>query len=194
MIEPEPLQQVNRTCVLLGNRKLVYFSGCDYFRLASHPAVLKAAQSGLKRFGLNVAASRLTTGNHAVYQALEKQLAGFFDAEDALLLPCGYLAGLAAAQALAGVFSHALVDERAHPALLEAAQALDCPVLKFKHRNPDDFARAIARCGPGSRPVALTDGMFSQDGSTEAPATRRAASRGRRPRRGRAWQDRQGNA
>ncbi len=59
-----------------------------------------------------------------------------------------------------------MIDERAHPALVDATRLLDCPVLKFKHRDPQDFARAIQRCGPGSRPIALTDGMFSRDGST----------------------------
>jgi 7-keto-8-aminopelargonate synthetase-like enzyme len=165
MIEPEPLQQVDRTCVRHRSRKLAYFSGCDYFRLASHPAVLKAAHDGLKTFGLNVAASRLTTGNHKIYQTLEKELANFFDADNALLLPSGYMTSLAVAQALAGYFSHALVDERAHPALLDAANLLDCPVLKFKHRDESIFAQAIARCGPGSRPIVLTDGIFSHDGS-----------------------------
>jgi glycine C-acetyltransferase/8-amino-7-oxononanoate synthase len=165
MTEPEPLQQVDRGCVRQRNRKLAYFSGCDYFRLASHPAVLEAAHDGLKKFGLNVAASRLTTGNHQIYLTLEKELANFFDADDALLLPSGYLTSLAVAQALAGYFSHALVDERAHPALLDAANLLDCPVLKFKHRDESIFAQAIARCGPGSRPIVLTDGMFSHDGS-----------------------------
>jgi 7-keto-8-aminopelargonate synthetase-like enzyme len=165
MTEPEPLQQVDRTYVRYRRRKLSYFSGCDYFRLASHPAVLKATQDGLKRFGLNVAASRLTTGNHRIYQALEKQLTDFFDAEDALLVPTGYLATLVVAQALAGNYSHALVDERAHPALLDAAHLLDCRVLKFKHRDPYDFGRAIARCGRGARAIVLTDGMFSHDGS-----------------------------
>ena len=44
--DPDLLQQVDRTFVLLKGRKLVYFGGCDYFRLASHPAVLAAGTSG----------------------------------------------------------------------------------------------------------------------------------------------------
>ena len=165
MTEPEPLQQVDRTFVRYRNRKLSCFSGCDYFRLSSHPAVIEAMRQGQKKFGLTVAASRLTTGNHTLYLALEKQLAGFFGAEDALLLPGGCLTPLVVAQTLAGSFSHVLMDERAHPALCAAAQVLDCPVLKFKHRDPADFARTAARCGRGARPIVLTDGMFSHDGS-----------------------------
>jgi glycine C-acetyltransferase/8-amino-7-oxononanoate synthase len=165
MTEPEPLQPVDRTYVRYRHRKLTSFSGCDYFRLSNHPAVLKAARDSVKRFGLNVAASRLTTGNHEIYLKLEQQLARFFDAEDALLISSGYLTSLTVAQALAGNCSHALIDERAHSALADAAQLLDCPVLRFKHRDAGDLARTAARCGRGARLIVLTDGMFSHDGS-----------------------------
>ena len=46
---PEPLQQIDRTYVLWRGRKLSYFAGCDYLRLASHPAVLNAARVGRAR-------------------------------------------------------------------------------------------------------------------------------------------------
>lgn len=161
----EPLQQTGHSHVRWRGRELDYFSGCDYFRLASHPAVLKAATDGLKNFGLNVAASRLTTGHHNLYEILERELARFFAAPDVLLVSTGYLTGTIVAQALAGNFSHALVDSRAHPALLDAASHLDCPILKFPHRDADDLARAIGRCGRHARLMVLTDGMFSHDGS-----------------------------
>src|SRR2546421_2721167 len=111
MIEPEPLQQLDRTYVRVRGRKLSYFSGCDYFRLASHPKVLSAMRRGIDRYGLNVAASRLTTGNHVLYRELERALSKFFDAPDALLVSTGYLGNLVVSQALAGNFSHVLIDE-----------------------------------------------------------------------------------
>lgn len=165
MIEPEPLQQVDRTYVLWRRRKLSYFSGCDYFRLSSNPGVQRALVLGLKRYGLNVAASRLTSGNHKVYAELEQRLAGFFKAQAALLVPSGYVANLAAAQALAGQFSHALIDEAAHPSLADAAAALNCPILRFGHRSTPKLLEAVTRCGEGCKPILLTDGMFSRDGS-----------------------------
>lgn len=165
MREAQVLQQLKRTYVRCHGRTLTYFSGCDYFRLASHPKVLQAVGEGLKRHGLNVAASRLTTGNHALYPKLEMDLARFFGAEAALLTSTGYVTNLVVAQSLAGHFSHALVDERAHAALQDAALLLNCPVLQFKHRDVNHFAATLQRCGPGGRPVVLTDGMFSHDGS-----------------------------
>jgi 7-keto-8-aminopelargonate synthetase-like enzyme len=165
MIEPEPLQQIDRTYVRLGRRKLSCFSGCDYFRLASHPRVTAALQAGVEKYGLNVAASRLTTGNHVLYRQLETQLADFFAAESALLVASGYVTNLIVAQALAGHFSHALLDDDAHPALSDAARFLDCPVLPFKSGQAQALAIAVQRCGPGAKLLLLTDGMFSHDGS-----------------------------
>ena len=102
MTEAEPLQQINRTQVRSRGRVLSYFGGCDYFRLSSHPKVLKAVGDGLRRYGLNVAASRVTTGNHELFPALESDLARFFGAESALLTTTGYITNLVAAQGLAG--------------------------------------------------------------------------------------------
>ena len=165
MPEAPSLQQVDRTYVRFNGRKLSYFSGCDYFRLASHPKVIAALQAGLKKYGLNVASSRVTTGNHKLYRELEKKLASFFHAEDAVVVSTGYLSNLVAAQALAGNFSHALVDERSHPSLGEAARFLECPIIQFKHRDPKSLQSTVARCGPHSKLILLTDGMFSHDGS-----------------------------
>jgi glycine C-acetyltransferase/8-amino-7-oxononanoate synthase len=165
MTEAEPLQQTDRTYVRYRNRKFSYFSGCDYFRLSSHPKVIAALHEGLRKYGLNVAASRMTTGNHMLYHRLEERLRQFFQAEDALLVSSGYMTNLVVAQALARSFSHALVDERAHPSLLDAARLLDCPVVQFRHGEATGLAGALRRCGPAARPIVLTDGMFARDGS-----------------------------
>lgn len=165
MQEAEPLQQVRRTYIRHRGQTLSYFGGCDYFRFASHPKILHAVSDGMKRYGLNVAASRITTGNHEVYLRLEKALADFFGAETAVLANSGYVTSMMVAQSLAGQFSHALMDERAHAALNDAAEFLRCPVLRFKHRDTTSFAATLQRCGRQARPIVLTDGMYAHNGS-----------------------------
>jgi 7-keto-8-aminopelargonate synthetase-like enzyme len=164
MTLPSALQSSGRTSVLQDRRKLCYFGGCDYFRMASHPQVLRALRDGLRQFGLNVSASRMTTGNHPVYERLERSLAAFFGSETATLAPNGWLPNAMVAQALAGQFSHVLLDERAHASLADAARLLDCPAVKFRHRDASDLAGIIRRLG-AIKPLLMTDGMFSHDGS-----------------------------
>lgn len=162
-----PLQQLDRTFVLNRGRKLSYFAGCDYFRLSSHSAVLEALREGLDKFGLNVSASRRTTGNHPLYEELESALAAFFGVEAAVLLSSGYSANLAAAQALSGAgFTHALLDERAHASLFDASSMLRCaaPLQTFAHRDAERAAVAVQHLGKTARPILLTDGLFSHSG------------------------------
>lgn len=161
---PPTLQQIAHTRVLLRGRRLDYFAGCDYFRMASHPQLLQALRDGLAKFGLSVSASRTTTGNHLLYERLEKSLASFFGAETATLAPNGSAPNSMVAQALAGQFSHVLMDERAHGCLADAARLMDCPIIKFQHRDASDLARVIHRLGV-TKPLVMTNGMFSHDGS-----------------------------
>jgi 7-keto-8-aminopelargonate synthetase-like enzyme len=165
MKELEPLQLVGLNEVRWRGRTLVQFSGCDYFRLARDAKLDAAAKKTLATSGLNASASRLTTGDREIYHQLESALAKFFHAESAVLFSDGYFAPLAAAQAFAGEFTHAFVDELAHAALLDAAKMLGCPVKIFPHRDVVALKKLFPRGVKNFRPIILTDGMFSHDGS-----------------------------
>ncbi len=80
-------------------------------------------------------------------------------------MPDGYLAPIAAAQALAGEFTHAFADEFAHGALVDAARMLNCPVKKFRHRDAADLKKLLLKYSQNARPIVLTDGLFAHDGS-----------------------------
>ena len=122
-------------------------------------------RQGLDRFGLNVAASRFTTGNHELYQQLEWELIRFFGVETATLVSNGYATNLALAQGLAGEFSHALIDSRAHQSLRDCLPFLEARVIEFPHADVEAVSKLIRRCGKRSRILLLTDGMFSHNGT-----------------------------
>jgi 7-keto-8-aminopelargonate synthetase-like enzyme len=175
MSEPyaEPLQQIDRTYVLWRGRKLIYFAGCDYLRLSSHPKLVRALQKSLVQFGLNVAASRKTTGNHRLYLELESSIRKFFRSEAAVISSTGYFTNIIAAQALRGSIDHVFIDERAHGSLRDAAIFLGCRISEFTHRDPDDLQKKVASIK--TRLAVLTDGMFSHDGSIAPLAAYRKA-------------------
>ena len=151
-----PLQQIDRTYVLWRGQKLSYFGGCDYFRLSSHPRILRSIRHGLQKFGLSVSASRVTTGNHPLYEQLEARIAAFFGCERAVFVPSGYMANLIAAEALAGEFDTVYIDEKAHASLQSAVRSLGCRVIAFPHLHPKRVR--------GKRSLIATEGMFGQNG------------------------------
>jgi 8-amino-7-oxononanoate synthase len=161
MILPEPLQQVDGTWVNWRGQTLAYFAGCDYFRLASHSRVLSAAEAALRCFGLNVAASRKTTGNHVLYDELESALSDFFETEASVLVSNGYLTNMAVIQAVQDRFDGIVIDEKAHSSLVDAAAASDLSVRTYRHTDVDDLAKKVS----SERTLVLTDGVFAHDGS-----------------------------
>jgi 7-keto-8-aminopelargonate synthetase-like enzyme len=158
------LRQVEVTRVLYEDRRLSYFGGCDYLRLSWHPALRAALAAGAAEYGASVGASRLTTGNAPLYEELEEVLARFFGAATVSLTSSGYLASLAAAQALAADHDQVLLDERAHACLEDAAVLTGLPIGRFAHRSPADLRVKLRRRGRRVRTLVMTDGLFSHQG------------------------------
>ncbi len=162
-----PLRQTSPTTVVdASGRALLFFGGCNYLGLAQHPAVLAAVRDHLATHGLSAGASRTTTGNSPLHAQLEADLADFLRLPAVALLPDGYTANIAAAQALASMgFTEAHLDARAHPSLRDAARAAGVRTLRLPHRQV--LHRVLD--APAIAPVSVwTDGVFTADGS-DAP-------------------------
>jgi 7-keto-8-aminopelargonate synthetase-like enzyme len=161
----DPILHIAPNYVQLGRRKLLYFGGCDYFRLSYRNEIRKAAARVLMGGGWNVAASRATTGNHPLYQQLETELASFFKSNSALFLPTGYAANQAVGQALAGQFTEAWLDAKCHASLLDAATFLGCKIVHFPHRDVEALQRLSRPAARRGRIIVLTDGVFGSGGT-----------------------------
>ncbi|HTG45012.1 MAG TPA: pyridoxal phosphate-dependent aminotransferase family protein [Verrucomicrobiae bacterium] len=161
----EPLQQVDRIFVRSKGRKLIYFGGCDYFRLSSHRTLLAALKRGLSRYGLSASASRKTTGNHEVFEELELAAARFFAAPHAILTSTGFLTNLAVGQGLRGEVQRIFVDERSHASLQDALRFVEAPVVPFQHRSPSDLKTKLGSVAKGERIAVVTDGIFAHNGA-----------------------------
>jgi len=152
------------THMTVDGRELLAFGGCNYLGLAHHPAVLGAVREGLAKFGISTTASRETTGNTNVHEALERELAAFIGQEAAILTAEGYTANIAIAQALCARHGVALIDSRAHRSLRSAATSAGMQVFEYEHLNPDSAAWLVRQYG--DQGIALfTDGVFAADGA-----------------------------
>jgi 8-amino-7-oxononanoate synthase len=146
-------------------RRLVSFSCNDYLGLSNHPAVMEAARAALERYGLGAGASRLVTGNHPLYEALEERLARLKGTAAACVFGSGYLANTGIIPALVGRGDLVLIDEFAHACLWAGARLSGATVVPFGHNDLDDLRALLGerRNGHG-RTLILTDGVFSMDG------------------------------
>lgn len=148
-----------------GGRRLLSFSCNDYLNLTQHPAVKEAAIAAVRRFGAGAGASRLVTGNHPLYTALEDRLARVKGSEAALVFGSGYLANAGIVPALCGPEDLVLLDELSHACLWTGARLTRGRVEAFRH-NDLAHAEDLLATHRARHPHALiaTDGVFSMDG------------------------------
>jgi 8-amino-7-oxononanoate synthase len=143
----------------------VDFSSNDYLGLASDPRIAQAAAAVLDREGAGATASRLIAGTHPEHEALERELAAFFETEAALTFATGYAANTGAIPALVSDGDLILSDALNHASLIDGCRLSRAEVCVYPHGDPDALATLLAaRRAHVRRALIVTDGMFSMDG------------------------------
>ena len=71
--------------VAVGGREVLNFCANNYLGLASDPALVRAAQDGLARWGFGLASVRFICGTQTIHKELEAAIARFLGTEDAIL-------------------------------------------------------------------------------------------------------------
>ena len=156
------------------NARLISFACNDYLGLSHHPEVIAASQEATARYGAGAGAARLITGNHPLYEGLERRLAELKGTEDAVVFGSGYLTNVGVIPALASARDLIVLDELCHSCLLTGASLSRAHVATFKHNDADDAKRILEAERPRYRHCLLiTEGVFSMDGDL-APLPRLA--------------------
>jgi 8-amino-7-oxononanoate synthase len=151
------------TEVVLNGKRYLYFAGTSYFQLHSHPEVIKAANDATLKYGIGSATTRAMTGTTLLLEKMEEKLAAYFNTEDAVYLPSGYLGSLAGLKALdeMKLFDTIFLDEESHYSLAEAALATGRQVVPFLNRDLDDLKTKMEKhLQDGKRPLVATNGLF----------------------------------
>ena len=156
-------------------KKFINFASNDYLGLRNHPSVIAAAHDALTHYGAGAGASRLITGNHSLYAALEEKLAAMKHAQAALVFGSGYLTNMGVIPALLGKGDVIFADKLVHACIIDAAQLSGARLMRFAHNDMDHLARLLKEHRDDSaNGLIVTDHVFSMDGDV-APLAEIAA-------------------
>ncbi|MCJ9428340.1 aminotransferase class I/II-fold pyridoxal phosphate-dependent enzyme [Kordiimonas marina] len=148
-----------------GGPSLISFTDNDYLGLSTHPDVVEAARDAAARYGAGAGASRLVTGNHPLYAALEAKIAAIKGTEDACVFGSGYLANVGIIPTLVGKDDLILADELVHTCIHAGMQLSRARVLTFRHNDVAHATELMAReRGNHGRALIVVDGVYSMDG------------------------------
>ncbi|MEC7551782.1 MAG: 8-amino-7-oxononanoate synthase [Pseudomonadota bacterium] len=146
-------------------KRLISFCCNDYLGLSQHPKVQKAAADAIMSFGAGAGASRLVTGNHPLYAALEKSLSDIKRSDSAVVFGSGYLANLGAIPVFAGPEDLCLSDALAHASMHAGLRVSGSKVEYFLHNDLEDCRqKLLEKRASFKKCLILTEGVFSMDG------------------------------
>lgn len=156
-------------------KNFLNLSSNNYLGFASHPRLKKAAQSAIESHGVGTASVRALIGTNDLHITLEKKLAEFKKADDAIVVTSGYLANMAAIQTLLDKDDIVISDELNHASIIDAVKLAGISnKFIYKHSDMDDLRQQLEQAqeiasekhltGRNRRILIVTDGVFSMDG------------------------------
>ena len=157
------MESFSGNTILSEGRQYSYFAGNNYLGLANHPDLVKAANEGIRNFGLNFAASRQTTGTSIIHLELEKLLAGFKQQDDAIVYASGYLGNKILLQVLKGEYDAIFADQSAHASVIDGFPTDISQIYFYEHLNSINLEHLINK-HKSIRPLVITDGIFALTG------------------------------
>lgn len=148
----------------LGGRRLINLASNDYLGLAGRKELKDAAVAAVNLYGCGAAASRLVTGNFALYDELEKSVAEFQGMADAMFFPAGYSANLAIMDAFADRHTVVFSDRLNHASILDGIRLSGAKQVRYRHNDVAHLEALLQKHADNPRKILVTDTIFSMDG------------------------------
>ena len=156
-------------------REVLLFAGSNYLDLAHHPEVVEASVRAARDHGCAAGGSRLLSGNSALHERLEEELAEHLGTESALVFSTGYMANVGLLPALVGPGDVIVSDALNHASIIDGCRLARAEVRVFPHGDVAALARILAEeASAGRRTLLVVDGVYSMDGDV-APLREMAA-------------------
>ncbi len=151
-----------------GNKPFLRMNSNSYLGLSGHPALKKAEEVAIERFGVGPGAVRFISGTYRVHVELERHLADFHHREAAMIFSSAYATVLSVVVPLTTDQTVLISDELNHNCIINAVRlARPLEKIVYKHLDLGDLEQALQKAAQmgARRTLILTDGVFSMRGS-----------------------------
>jgi len=150
------------------DRTFIRMNSNSYLSLSHHPALVHAADTASREFGVGPGAVRFIDGTAQPHVELEARIAAFVGRPAAKIFNSAYTTALGLAIAIAGPETFWIGDELNHNCIIRAMRIANVPSAQraiFKHNDAADLERHLAAVPAGMhRVVVIFDGIFSMRG------------------------------
>ena len=150
--------------VPVAGREVLNFCANNYLGLADDPALVRAAQEGLERWGLGLASVRFICGTQTIHKDLEAAVARFLGHEDAILYTSCFDANGGLFETLLDESDAVISDALNHASIIDGIRLCRAARHRYDHLDMGGLERALADAQGARTRLVVTDGVFSMDG------------------------------
>ncbi|WP_282123274.1 aminotransferase class I/II-fold pyridoxal phosphate-dependent enzyme [Algibacter mikhailovii] len=152
---------------------LIDFSSNDYLGFSINETIFNNAhtfliEQNIKQNGST--GSRLLSGNHTLYNYLERDISKFHNSQSALIFNSGYDANIGFFSSVPQRGDLILYDEFIHASIRDGIKISNAKAYKFKHNNLADLEQKCQmernRSPLDSQIYVVTESVFSMDGDS----------------------------
>ena len=158
------LQGPQGSAIRVAGREVINFCANNYLGLANHPAIVAAAEQGLKQYGYGMASVRFICGTQELHKQFEAAIARFLGKDDAILYSSCWDANGGLFETILSEEDTILSDELNHASIIDGIRL--CKAKRYRYKNGDmtDLEKGLKEAKDSRFRLISTDGVFSMDG------------------------------
>jgi 8-amino-7-oxononanoate synthase len=151
--------------VEMEGRETVMLGSNNYLGLTGDERVKQGARDALETYGTGVTGSRLLNGTTPLHIELEREIAEWMGAEDAIVYTTGYQANVGCIGTILEPGDTVVCDSGDHASILDGARLSGAKLRPFRHNRMDKLEKMLARAAEdGGGVLVVVDGVFSMEG------------------------------
>ena len=167
--------------IKVNDKDVLIFCSNNYLSVAADPRIKASVIEAVNVYGMGSGGSRLISGNIDIQEKLERKIADFKGAEDAIIFATGYMTNTGVIPALleppvssvvsylksktffrdkSAVFS----DELNHASIVDGIRLSRADKFIYKHKDVNHLEKLLKSARRYKNKLIITDGVFSMDG------------------------------
>jgi 8-amino-7-oxononanoate synthase len=154
-----------RPVVEMEGAERVMLGSNNYLGLTADERVIRGAREALDVYGTGLTGSRLLNGTIPLHLELEREIADWMGAEDAIVFTTGHQANVGTLGTILAPGDTVIADSGDHASILDGCLLSRAKLRPFRHNRLDKLERALERAaGDGGGVLVVVDGVFSMEG------------------------------
>ena len=158
------IQSDQQTIINVKNNQVLNFCANNYLGLSNNKEIIKAAKSGLEKWGFGLSSVRFICGTQTIHKELENKISKFLNKEDTILYTSCFDANGGLFETLLNENDAIISDALNHASIIDGVRLCKAKRFRYANSNLEELEKILIETQNCRLRLITTDGVFSMDG------------------------------